>query len=163
MSQTARGGGAEPARRYLGIAALVTSGVILRPWRPPEAIWAVTGAAPLVLAGLLPIAEAWRGIVRGADVYLFLVGMMLLAEIARLEGLFDWPAAQAAARARGSAARLFTLVFLVGTVVTVFLSNAATAVARTARAESPLPYLLVCPFIANAASFDQQSGQPRHL
>ncbi len=161
-----------PLAATWGIAALATSGVILRPWRLPEAIWAVTGAALLVLAGLLPIAEAWRGIARGADVYLFLIGMMLLAEIARLEGLFDWLAAQAAARARGSAARLFTLVFLVGTVVTVFLSNDATAVvltpavaavARTARAENPLPYLLVCAFIANAASFVLPISNPANL
>ncbi len=95
--------------------------------------------------------------------YLFLVGVMLLAEIARLEGLFDWLTAQAAARARGSAARLFTLVFPVGTVVTVFLSNDATAVARTARAENPLPYLLVCAFIANAASFVLPISNPANL
>jgi len=55
-------------------------------------------------------------------VYLFLTGMMLLAELARQQGLFDWLAARAAVLARGSATRLFTLVFVVGTVVTVFLS-----------------------------------------
>ena len=95
-----------------GIAALATGGVILRPWRLPEAAWAVAGAALLVLSGLLPAAEAWRGVANGTDVYLFLIGMMLLAEIARQEGLFDWLAAQAATHARGSATRLFTLVYL---------------------------------------------------
>ena len=156
-----------PLAATWGIAALVTSGVILRPWRLPEAIWAVTGAALLVLAGLLPIAEAWRGIVRGADVYLFLVGMMLLAEIARLEGLFDWPAAQAAARARGSAARLFTLVFLVGTVVTVFLSNDARAATASRAPQEPRARCRISWSVRSSQTplfgFDQQSGQPRHL
>jgi arsenical pump membrane protein len=155
-----------------GIAALATWGVILRPWRLPEAIWAVTGAILLVLSGLLPLAEAWRGIAQGTDVYLFLIGMMLLAEVARQEGLFDWLAAQAATHACGSATRLFTLVYLVGIVVTVFLSNDATAVvltpavaavARTAKAHNPLPYLLTCAFIANAASFVLPISNPANL
>ncbi len=155
-----------------GIAAIATGGVIARPWRLPEAVWAVAGAALLVAAGLLPLADAARGVAKGTDVYLFLIGMMLLAELARLEGLFDWLAAAAAARARGSAAKLFTLVYLVGTLVTVFLSNDATAVvltpavaavARTARAEQPLPFLLICAFIANAASFVLPISNPANL
>jgi len=155
-----------------GIAALAVAGVILRPWRLPEAVWAVGGAAILVLAGLLPAADAWRGVLKGVDVYLFLIGMMLLAELARLEGLFDWLAAHAAGRARGSAGRLFTLVYLVGTLVTVFLSNDATAVvltpavaaaARAAKAEQPLPYLLICAMVANAASFVLPISNPANL
>ncbi len=155
-----------------GIAALATGGVILRPWRLPEAIWAVTGAALLVLAGLLSLSDAIRGIAKGTDVYLFLIGMMLLAEVARREGLFDWLAARAANLAHGSAVRLFALIYLVGTVVTVFMSNDATAVvltpavaaiARTAKAENPLPYLLACAFIANAASFVLPISNPANL
>jgi arsenical pump membrane protein len=73
--------------------------------------------------GLLPWGDALQGIARGTDVYLFLTGMMLLAELGRREGLFDWLSAWAVHAARGSAQRLFTLVFGVGLVVTVFLSN----------------------------------------
>ena len=155
-----------------GIAALATGGVILRPWKLPEAVWAVAGAVLLVAAGLLPLPDAWRGVAKGTDVYLFLTGMMLLAETARREGLFDWMAAHAAALARGSATRLFTLVYLMGTVVTVFMSNDATAVvltpavaavARTAKAEQPLPYLLICAFVANAASFVLPISNPANL
>ncbi|WP_241771178.1 SLC13 family permease, partial [Acidisphaera rubrifaciens] len=155
-----------------GIAALATGGVILRPWGLPEAIWAVAGAALLVLAGLLPAADAWRGVAKGTDVYLFLIGMMLLAEVARREGLFDWLAAHAARAAGGSGRRLFVLIYGVGTVVTAFLSNDATAVVltpavaavvRAAEAENPLPYLLVCAFIANAASFVLPISNPANL
>src|ERR1700760_4051170 len=109
------------------IAALATAGVILRPLKVPEAVWAVSGAALLVLLRLLPVGDALNGVGKGTDVYLFLVGMMLLAELARETGLFDWAAALAASHARGSAGRLFALVYLVGIVVTVFLSNDATA------------------------------------
>ncbi|WP_204265590.1 hypothetical protein, partial [Enterobacter hormaechei] len=52
------------------IAGLATFGVIVRPFAWPEAIWAVLGAAALVLFGLLPLASAWTGIAKGTDVYL---------------------------------------------------------------------------------------------
>ena len=155
-----------------GIAGLATAGVITRPFSWPEFIWAVAGAGLLVLLGLLSPAEAWSGVAKGTDVYLFLTGMMLLSELARQEGLFDWLAARAARLAKGSATRLFTLVFGVGTVVTVFLSNDATAVVLTpavaavvkaADAKKPLPYLLICAFIANAASFVLPISNPANL
>lgn len=156
----------------LAISALAIAGMLWRPWRLPEAVWAVAGAVVLVAAGLLSPAEAWRGVAKGTDVYLFLAGMMLLAEAARREGLFDWLASLAANQARGSATRLFALIYLVGILVTAFLSNDATAVvltpavasvARTAKAEKPLPYLLVCAFIANAASLVLPISNPANL
>ncbi|MBV8839040.1 MAG: arsenic transporter [Alphaproteobacteria bacterium] len=160
-----------PASAAWIIAGISTAGVILRPFRVPEAIWAVAGAAMLVLLGLLSWQDAWRGVLKGLDVYLFLAGMMLIAELARQEGLFDWLAALAVARAGGSPQRLFLLVYAVGTLVTVFLSNDATAVVLTpavyaaarAAGATPLPYLLVCAFIANAASFVLPISNPANL
>ncbi len=155
-----------------GIAGLATAGVITRPFCWPEFVWAVAGAGLLVALGQLSPGEAWSGVAKGADVYLFLTGMMLLSELARQEGLFDWLAARAAVLAKGSPARLFSLVFAVGTIVTVFLSNDATAVvltpavaaaARAARVKEPLPYLLICAFVANAASFVLPISNPANL
>ena len=154
------------------IVAAATAGVILRPFGWPEFVWAVAGAVALVLARLLPVADALHGVMQGTNVYLFLLGMMLLAELARHEGLFDWLAARAARQAHGSAPRLFALVFGVGIAVTVFLSNDATAVvltpavaaaARTAKVPDPLPYLFTCAFVANAASFVLPISNPANL
>ena len=154
------------------IAAVATAGVIFRPFFWPEFIWAVLGAGLLIVLRLMTPADALAGVLKGTDVYLFLIGMMLLAELARQEGLFDWLAAEAAAMAKGSATRLFGLVFAVGTVVTVFLSNDATAVVltpavaavvRTAKVKDPLPYLFICAFIANAASFVLPISNPANL
>src|SRR5712691_1295409 len=82
------------------IVAVATSGVIARPWNWPEFVWAVVGAAMLVLFNLLSWQEAVAAVGRGTDVYLFLIGMMLLSEVARKEGLFDWLATQAVTHAR---------------------------------------------------------------
>ncbi|MGD0720004.1 MAG: arsenic transporter [Roseiarcus sp.] len=161
-----------PAALTWTIAAIATAGVILRPFGLPEAIWAVAGATLIVVLHLLSPHDALIGIGRGVDVYLFLTGMMLLAEVARKEGLFDWLAARATRGARGSATRLFLLVYGVGALVTTFLSNDATAVVLTpavaaavkaAKAKEPLPYLLICAFIANAASFVLPISNPANL
>ena len=154
-----------------GICALSTAGVIARPFRWPEAIWAVAGAALLLLLGLMPPGAALHAVGEGMDVYLFLIGMMLLSETARQQGLFDWVAATAAIQARGSTPRLFLLVYATGIVTTSFLSNDATAVvltpavyaaARKAKAD-PLPLLFACALIANAASFVLPISNPANL
>jgi len=113
------------------VTAVATSGVIFRPWRIPEYVWALGAAALLVATGLVPVPTALGAVAEGGDVYLFLIGMMVLAELARHEGLFDWLAMYAVQHAKGSGRRLFDLVFLVGTLVTIFLSNDATAVVLT--------------------------------
>jgi arsenical pump membrane protein len=153
------------------VAALAIVGVLLRPFRWPEAVWAAVGALALVLLRLLPWPAALGAVARGTDVYLFLIGMMLLAEIARREGVFDWIAAHAVHAARGSPRRLFVLVYGVGVVVTAILSNDATAVvltpavfttARRARADA-LPFLFICAMVANAASFVFPISNPANL
>src|SRR5205814_5360281 len=96
---------------------------------------------------------------------------MLIAELAQCEGLFDYLAALAVEHARGSPQRLFLQVYLVGTAVTVVLSNDATAIVLTpavyaatrAAGAAPLPYLFVCAFVANAASFVLPISIPANL
>jgi arsenical pump membrane protein len=145
--------------------------MLLRPRGITEAWWIGGGALLLVLTRLLPLAAARHAIHEGLDVYLFLIGMMLLAETARHEGVFDWMAGIAVGHARGSAARLFLLIYVAGTIVTVFLSNDATAVVLTPAVLAavrhanlrPRPYLLICALIANAASFVLPISNPANL
>lgn len=156
----------------LSICVLAIAGVIFRPFNIAEHFWAAAGALILLFTGLLTITEGFQGITKGLDVYLFLIGMMLLAETARIEGMFDWLAAHATRMAKGSSIRLFFLIYLVGTVVTVFLSNDATAVVLTpaviaamkvGKVKNPMPYLFICAFIANAASFVLPISNPANL
>jgi arsenical pump membrane protein len=114
---------------------------------------------------------AGRAVAKASDVCLFLIGMMLLSELAREHGVFDWLSAVAVRSARGSCSRLFALIYAVGTIVTIFMSNDATAVVltpailsavRKAKVEL-LPYLFICAFIANAASFLLPISNPANL
>lgn len=146
--------------------------MLVRPLKIAEAYWACGGAFLLVVMRLIPSQAATSAVKQGWNVYLFLAGMMVLAEMAREEGVFDWMASGAAARARNSPARLFFLVYCVGVVVTALLSNDATAVVltpavlavvRRVRVEDPKPYLFACALVANAASFVFPISNPANL
>jgi len=145
--------------------------MLIRPRGIPEVYWIGGGALLLVLLRLVPLQLAGRAIAEGLDVYLFLIGMMLLSELAREHGVFDWLSSAAVRNADGSSARLFTLVYAIGTVVTIFMSNDATAVVLTPailtvvrKAKvAPLPHLFACAMIANAASFVLPISNPANL
>ncbi len=156
------------------LAAIVGISIVLmliRPRNIPEVFWVAGGAALLLCFRLIPFGLAGRAIYQGLDVYLFLIGMMLLSELAREHGVFDWVSSVAIRAAQRSPSRLFLLVYLVGTIVTIFMSNDATAVVLTPailasvrKAKvAPLPYLFACAFIANAASFILPISNPANL
>ncbi len=149
---------------HILLAVIVASSILLMLIRPRgirEVYWVGGGSLLLVALRLVPLKLAGHAVAEGLDVYLFLIGMMLLSEVAREQGVFDWLASVTVRGADGSCSRLFTLVYAVGTAVTILMSNDATAVVltpailsavRKAKVE-PLPYLFVCALIANAASF----------
>jgi arsenical pump membrane protein len=153
------------------IAAASIALMLIRPRGVPEAVWTSIGALLLCGLRLIPLPLAGHAVAEGLDVYLFLTGMMLLAELAKNYGVFDWLANIAVRHAEGSPARLFTLIYIVGTAVTILMSNDATAVVLTPavltavkRAKAPpLPYLFICALIANAASFVLPISNPANL
>jgi arsenical pump membrane protein len=145
--------------------------MLVRPRGIREVWWISGGALLLIGLRLVPLKLAAQAVAKGSDVYLFLIGMMLLSELAREQGVFDWVASVSVRGAKGSCSRLFLLVYGVGTLVTIFMSNDATAVVLTPailtavrKAKvSPLPYLFVCALIANAASFVLPISNPANL
>jgi arsenical pump membrane protein len=163
-----------PALAHLLLALIVGASVLLmliRPRNIPEVYWIAGGVLLLLVFRVVPLQLAGRAAAKALDVCFFLIGMMLLSELAREHGVFDWLSSVAVRSARGSCSRLFALVYGVGTIVTIFMSNDATAVVltpailtavRKAKVE-PLPYLFVCAFIANAASFLLPISNPANL
>jgi arsenical pump membrane protein len=153
------------------IVGLSIALMLVRPWGIPEYYWIGGGSLLLILLRLVPLKLAGIAVAEGSDVYLFLIGMMLLSELAREHGVFDWLSSYAVRASDGSCARLFTLVYGIGTLVTIFMSNDATAVVltpailtavRKAKVQ-PLPYLFACALIANAASFVLPISNPANL
>lgn len=155
----------------LTISALSIALMLLRPKNFPEVYWVGAGAVLLVVLRLIPAQLAGKAIAEGSDVYFFLIGMMLLSALARDNGVFDWVASASIQASRGSCARLFALIYGVGTIVTICMSNDATAVVLTPAVlaavkkskAQPLPFLFACAMIANAASFVLPISNPANL
>ena len=152
----------------VGISILL---MLVRPRNIAEVYWISAGALLLIMLRLIPLALAGKAVAEGSDVYLFLIGMMLLSALAQQHGVFDWVSSVAVRKANHSSTRLFTLIYGIGIVVTICMSNDATAVVLTPailaavrKAKvAPLPYLFACAFIANAASFVLPISNPANL
>jgi arsenical pump membrane protein len=163
-----------PSLAHFLLPAIVGVSIVLMLTRPrgiAEVWWIGGGVFLLIALRLVPLRLAGKAVAEGSDVYLFLIGMMLLSELAREQGVFDWVSSVAVRRANGSCFRLFALVYGVGTLITIFMSNDATAVVltpailtavRKAKVK-PLPYLFACALIANAASFVLPISNPANL
>src|SRR2546421_9022776 len=143
------------------ITLLTLLGIMLRPWKVSEAIIALTGAGALLLLGLLSPVAALTTLLHDWNTFFFFLGMMSLAALAEAAGLFDWLAVQAARLSGNSSRRLFFNTFILGSLISMILSNDATALILTpivytlvTRLRLPvLPFLFACTFIADTASF----------
>src|SRR5262249_35209079 len=97
---------------------------------------------------------------------------MCLSAAAEESGAFAWITGLLLTHAGGSQRRLFVYIFSAAALVTLLLSNDATAIAltpivyRAAVKESkvlPEPFLYACVFVANAASFGLPFSNPANV
>ena len=78
-----------PELAHVVLPAIVAISILLmliRPKNIPEVYWVGGGALLLVVLRLIPLRLAGKAVAEGSDVYLFLIGMMLLSELARENG-----------------------------------------------------------------------------
>ena len=142
------------------IFALTLALILLRPRGMHEACATAIGGALMLLCGLETPRQAVRTVAQSGDVLLFLLGLLLLSDLLRASGFFEWAAIHAARAARGDGRALFRNVFLLGALITAFLSLDTTAVILTPivlsfvqRLRLPSrPFLLACAFVANTGS-----------
>jgi arsenical pump membrane protein len=121
-----------------------------------------------LLAGLLPLGDAASNVGGHWNVLLFFVGLTGAAAIAERSGLFEALAGTSARLSGGSPRRLLVAVVLAGALVAALLSNDAAALVLTpvvyvlvARfGLEPLPYVLACTFVADAASLALPVSNP---
>jgi arsenical pump membrane protein len=136
-------------------------GIMTRPWKLNEMMFALTGAGLLIILGLTTPGMALATLIGEWNTFFFFLGMMSISALAEVAGLFDWLAVQAAKWSGQSVWRLFLNTFLLGSLISMLLSNDATALILTpivyslvTRLRLPvLPFLFACIFIADTASF----------
>jgi arsenical pump membrane protein len=142
------------------VFALTLVLILIRPRGLNEAWATVLGGGLMLLLRLETPAQAWGTIAQGADVLLFLLGLLILSDLLRVSGFFEWAAILAARSAAGDGKALYRNVFLLGAVTTAFLSLDTTAVILTPVVLACVsrlrltsrPYLLACAFVANTGS-----------
>lgn len=153
------------------IAAATIAAIVARPFRIPEWVWSATGAALIVALQLLTGRQAADAARDGLDVYAFLLGMLALAALADVHGVFDFFGDRLLEAAKTRTRRLFAWFFCVGVGVTALLSNDGTIVLLTPAAlamarrssVSVMPLVYAVAFIANAASFILPISNPANL
>lgn len=148
---------------------LVTIGlVIARPRGLTEATAALLGASVMVLAGFVSPGAAATNIAANWNVLLFFVGLTGAAAVAERSGLFEALAGSSARLSDGEPRRLLVAVVVAGATVAALLSNDAAALALTPVVYvlvtrfglEPLPYVLACTFVADAASLAFPMSNP---
>ncbi|MGI8589345.1 MAG: ArsB/NhaD family transporter [Chloroflexia bacterium] len=145
--------------------------IITRPNGLPEALAALGGGAAMLLLGIATMGQALGLLWDNLNVFGFFLGLMAISALADSAGAFEWLAGIAGRTAKGSARRLFVNVFLVGVLITVFLSNDATALILTPLVYAlvtrlrlrPLPYMFACTFVADTASFVLPVSNPINI
>ena len=154
------------------VVAALTSGLVLaRPKGLPEGYAALLGGIATVALGVVPPAQAIQVLQGTLPIMGFFLGMMAITAVAEQAGFFAWAANGAMHLARGSRLRLFVALFGIGAAVTVLFSNDATVLALTPLVLllterlhlPPLPYVVACAFVANAASTLLPMGNPLNI
>lgn len=142
--------------------------IVTRPRGIGEAWAASVGALLMLLTGVVSPGSALGAISSEWNLFLFFLGLMLTAAVADMAGFFDWAASLAAAAAGGNGRWLLVNVFVLGALITTFLSNDATAIILTPVVYTVatrlrlrvMPYLFAVSFVANAASMTLPISNP---
>ncbi len=142
--------------------------VVARPRGLTEASAALLGAGAMALAGLVSASAAATNVAGHWNVLLFFVGLTGAAAVAERSGLFEALAGTAARLSGGRPRRLLVAVVMAGAIVAALLSNDAAALALTPVVYvlvtrfglEPLPHVLACTFVADAASLALPMSNP---
>ena len=145
-------------------AVLILVGTILliafRPFGLREGIVAIVGGGFMIVAGWATLVDVWQTAQATSGIMLFLIGMMIVATVVDEAGFFDWVAGWAIRASRGRGRLLYVYLYLLGAVITIFLSLDVTAIIFTPIVCASVlrlrlkaaPFVFASAFVANTAS-----------
>jgi Na+/H+ antiporter NhaD/arsenite permease-like protein len=134
-----------------------------------KTIVALVGAAVFLLIGVLDATEAFAFI--DWHVIFLLVSMMVIVNIARHTGMFQWVAIRTAKAARGEPVAILVLLSVVTAVISAFLDN-VTTILITAPVTiliavelgvSPVPFLVCGAIASNIGGTATLIGDPPNI
>ena len=104
---------------------LITYGLIVTE-RVHRTIAALLGGVAILLLGILPQDEAFAAV--DWNVIFLLTGMMVIANVLRETGVFQWVAVQAVRLGKGRPFRILVILSLVTALTSAFLDNVTIVV-----------------------------------
>ncbi|MGA5559880.1 SLC13 family permease [Streptomyces platensis] len=133
---------------------------VTRPFRLPEAVFAVPAAAVVIAAGAITPDHAREEAARLGPVIGFLAAVLVLAKLCDDEGLFHACGTWMARWSAGRPGRLLGAVFALASAITAVLSLDATVVLLTPvvfataahMGARPTPHVYACTHLSNTAS-----------
>jgi len=137
--------------------------------RVHRTVSALLGGVAMILLGVLPQEQAFHAI--DWNVIFLLAGMMVIANILRETGLFQWIAVQAVKLGRGVPFRILVILSLVSAASSAFLDNVTIVVlvvpvtlfvAASLRV-SPLPFLIAEILAVNIGGTATLIGDPPNI
>lgn len=144
----------------LALFAVTLVCIFVRPRGIKEVWFAMGGALLAWIFGLVDPEDAVELVHETGDVLLFLLGMLVVAYVTDQAGVFARLARFAGRAARGRGRLLFAGIYLIGVLVTMWLSLDTTAVILAPIVFSlarslgvpPLPFVFATTYVANTAS-----------
>ena len=147
---------------------LITYGLIVSE-RVHRTVSALLGGVAMILLGVLSQEEAFQAI--DWNVIFLLAGMMVIANVLRETGLFQWIAIQAVKSGQGDPFRILVILSVVTAVSSALLDNVtivvlaapvALFVAASLRV-SPMPFLIAAILASNIGGTATLVGDPPNL
>lgn len=153
------------------IFVLVYALIVVEKWHKTSI--ALGGAAAVFLFKLLDQEEAFHSKEFGVDwnVIFLLIGMMMIINVIRETGFFQWTAIKSAKLGRGEPFRIMAIFAVVTAVISALLDNVTTvllmapvtiAVARELEID-PVPYLIVEALASNIGGTATLIGDPPNI
>lgn len=150
----------KPVFSALSIFAVTLVLIFLRPRGIKEAWFAGAGALLVLLLGLADAKDIAALMSETGGVLLFLAGLLVIAFLTDRAGVFERLARYVSRAAKGDGRRLFVGIYLIGLLVTVWLSLDTTAVILAPIVYNltrllgvpPLPFVFATTYVANTAS-----------
>jgi Na+/H+ antiporter NhaD/arsenite permease-like protein len=141
--------------------------------RVHKTIAAVLGATLMIVLGVLTQEEAFHSPRLGIDynVIFLLIGMMIIVNIIRQTGLFEWLAIWAAKRAKARPFRMLVLLSLITALLSALLDNVTTVLLMAPvtleltrkLALDPIPYLISEALASNIGGTATLVGDPPNI
>ncbi len=137
--------------------------------RTHRTISALLGGVAMILFGIVPQARAFHAV--DWNVIFLLAAMMLIANVIKETGLFQWVALQAVRLGRSDPFRVLVILSLITAVASAFLDNVTIVVlvapvtlfVASALRVNPVPYLIAEILASNIGGMATLVGDPPNI